>query len=288
MLQKQLVSDQGSQLLAAGLVLAKKESPESWDWERVKKENSASTWEFVPAGSQHHNGLPEAMVKALKRSLALALNSGVILAYNELVTLLARISCSINSRPLGLSSTSNTDQQEDVLMPITPNHMLLGRSSPESPPLEYTENDKFCERLAYIAAVENDWWKRWIKTVLPTMLPAKRWKKEKENLAVGDVVLLSFPKAVKDEYILAIVTEVLPDVENLVRRAVVKYRRTNVRENRNVSKPKMEEKIVAVQRLCLLVPVPRSVDASDTSTRDTNASPSSSTTSASMSPPISV
>ena len=224
----------------------------------MKRENNTSTWEYVPAGSQHHNGLSEAMVKGLKRSLVQALNPGVVLAYHELVTLLARISCSINSRPLGYSNISNTDQQEDVIMPLTPNDMLLGRSSPESPPLEYSEDDKFSERLAYISAVESDWWRRWTTTVLPTMLPARKWKKEKENLEVGDVVLLSFPKAVKDEYIHAIVTKVLPDDKGLVRRVVVKYRRKNSKEPKNVCKSKMEEKIVAVQRLSLLVRVPRS------------------------------
>ena len=72
-------------------------------------------------GSQHHNGLPESMVKVLKTTLAQALNPGVFLTYDELVTLLARISCSINSRPLGLSNISPNDQQEDILQPITPN-----------------------------------------------------------------------------------------------------------------------------------------------------------------------
>ena len=131
-------------MIAAGRVITGKEAPESWDWNKIKKENSSSTWEYVPCGSQHHNGLSEAMVKAMKRSLANALNPGVLLAYDELVTLLARISCSINSRPLGFTNVSGTDQQEDISMPLTPNHMLLGRSSPESPPLEYSEKDKFC------------------------------------------------------------------------------------------------------------------------------------------------
>ena len=175
----EIVSDQGSQLLAAGAVMARKESPENWDWDMVKKENCTSAWVYVPIGSQHHNGLPEAMVKAMKRSLAQALNPGVILSYHELVTLLARISCSINSRPLGYSNASSTGQLEDIMMPLTPNHMLLGRSCPESPPLEYSEEDKFCQRLAYVAAVEQEWWNRWIKTVLPTMLLQRNGKRSR-------------------------------------------------------------------------------------------------------------
>ena len=208
---REIVSDQGSQLLAAGDIIDKKESPQGWDWSRVERESCTSTWEFVPAGSQHHNGLPEAMVKALKKSLSQTLHPGVILTYDELVTLLARISCSINSRPLGLASTSNSDQQEDILLPLTPNHMLLGRSSPESPPMEYSESEKFCQRVAYVAAVEKEWWVRWVKTVLPTMLPARKWKKVEENLVVGDVVMLTFAGKIKDGHILAKVTEVHPD-----------------------------------------------------------------------------
>ena len=95
------MSDQGSQLLSAGQVLAKKESPESWDWEKIKSENSTSVWKFVPVGCQHYNGLPESTIKVLKRSLKLALEPGVILAYDELVTLLARITCSVNLTRLG-------------------------------------------------------------------------------------------------------------------------------------------------------------------------------------------
>ena len=84
----EIVSDQGSQLLAAGVVLAKKESPEHWDWQRIKRENSTSSWVFIPVGSQHHYGLPESMVKVLKTTLDQAFNPGVILTYDEMVTLL--------------------------------------------------------------------------------------------------------------------------------------------------------------------------------------------------------
>ena len=281
----EIVSDQGSQLLAAGVILAKKESPEHWDWSRIKRENSTSSWVFVPVGSQHHNGLPESMVKVLKSTLAQALNPGVVLTYDELVTLLARISCSINSRPLGLSNISPNDQQEDILQPITPNHMLLGRSSPESPPLEYSESDKFCQRLAYVAAVEEEWWQRWISTVLPTLLPARKWKKEEKNLMVGDIVMLTYPGNVKDDYVLARVTELLPDAKNLVRRVRVKYRRKNTKEPRNICKSKMIEEIVAVQRLCLLEPVPRIDDF--TAHDDPSTGPAASPSTASSTSPLS-
>ena len=263
---KEIVSDQGSQLLAAGVVFAKRESPESWDWARIKRENCTSTWVYIPVGSQHHNGLPESMVKVLKKSLSQTLNPGVVLSYEELVTLLARISCSVNSRPLGLQNLSNTDQQEELLLPITPNHMLLGRSSPESPPLNYSHDDRFCRRLAFVAEVEAEWWRRWISTVLPTMLPAKKWKHEKENLMKGDVVMLTYEGNVKDDYVLAKVIDEYPDAKGLVRRVKVRFRKKNAKEPLDTCKSKMIEEVVAVQRLVLLQPVPRPTVLQDSNT----------------------
>ena len=84
------------------------------------------------------------------------LGPGVELSYPELVTLLARIANTVSQMPLGLTNVSQADQQEDVMLPITPNMMLLSRSSSESPPMEYSADDRFCVRLAFVAQVEKE------------------------------------------------------------------------------------------------------------------------------------
>ena len=249
---KLIISDRGSQLVSAGVIMASKESPENWDWSRVVRENSTTAWEFVPVGSQHRNGLPEATVKVLKRSLAHALHPGVVLSYDELVTLLARISYSINQRPLGLAKTSQNSLQEDQLMPLTPNMMMLGRNSNESPPMEYSEDERFCSRLAYVSTVEHEWWRKWVKEVMPSLLPMPKWKKEQANLKVGDVVHMWYEGNMKDEYRLAMVVEVFPDAKGLVRTVRVRYRRKNTREARETCRSKCIEEKVAVQRLQLI------------------------------------
>ena len=204
----------------------------------------------MPIGSQHINGLPEATVKVLKRSLKNALHPGVQLTYPELVTLLSKISYSINSRPLGLCSTSDSSQQEDVMLPLTPNMLLIGRSSNISPPLDYSSDERYCQRLAYVSQVEEDWWKRWYRQVLPTLFTYKRWKRKQNNLCVGDIVLLHYPGHFKDDYTLAKVTQVHPDDDDLVRVVTVSYRKRNPRESltQYKSKPLISEK-VAVHRL---------------------------------------
>ena len=134
---RSIVSDRGSNLVKSGIVLAAKHSPAAWNWEEVVRRNSASTWEFVPIGAQHRNGLSEATVKVLKQSLQHALPAGVVLSFSELNTLCAKISYAINARPLGLSNVAHSSQQDDFLSVVTPNQLLLGRTSDAAPPMDY-------------------------------------------------------------------------------------------------------------------------------------------------------
>ena len=245
-----IVSDRGTQLVAAGQLLARKQSPEEWSWQDIVSKNSASNWHFVPVGCQHFNGLPESTVKVLKKSLKLALHPGVELNYPELVTLLAKISYTINARPLGLSDVSNSSQQDDIMLPITPNMLLLGRSSDSSPPLDYSPDERFSSRLAYVSEVEKDWWRRWYVQVLPTLFSYKRWKRKQRNLVVGDIVLLHYPNHFKDDYCLGKISDVHPDEEGDVRLVTVQYRKKNPRESLTVcrTRPLITEKM-AVHRL---------------------------------------
>ena len=251
-----IVSDRGTQLVSAGRILAEKaaladkQAPGSWDWSRITRENNASTWHFVPIGSPHFNGLPEATIKVLKKTLSLALHPGIDLSYPELVTLLAKFSYTVNSRPLGLARISPTSQQEDHMMSLCPNMLLLGRSSNVSPSLVYSSEDRFCAGLAYVAQVEKEWWDLWIKQVLPTLFSYRKWKTKQENIVAGELVMLRYPGQFKDDYCLAKVITAKPDDDNLVRKVTVTFKKKNPRESLAVckSKPMITEE-VAIHRL---------------------------------------
>ena len=256
-LPKSIVSDRGTNLVKSGIIIAERNSPSSWNWEEVIRRNAASNWEFVPVGAQHRNGLAEATVKVLKQSLMHALPPGAVLSFSELNTLCAKISFAVNSRPLGVSNMSHSNQQEDFLSVVTPNQLLLGRTEEAAPPLDYKEeNGKFTRRLAYVSAVYDTWWSRWIRQVLPTLVPIRRWRKAKKNLSVGDVVMVEYPNALKDDYRVGRITQTHPDSSGLVRTVTVEYRKRDVREDPMVykSKPLVKEEM-SVQRLVLLVPI---------------------------------
>ena len=249
-----IVSDRGSQLVAAGIVVANKDLPANkLDWKKVVSNNTATDWTFVPIGAQHRNGISEATVKVMKKSLSLALGKGVELTFAEMETLLAKITFSINSRPLSIANTSPTSQQEDIMLPLTPNHLLLGKATIDTPDMEFSEDDKFSARLAYVQQVYEAWWRRWIQDVLPTLVPCKRWKHVQMNIKQGDIVMMKYAGQINDDYRLAKVIEVYPDKKGLVRTVKVGFRRRDKREKRDVYwKKPLSEEIVAVQRLALL------------------------------------
>ena len=251
---RSIVTDRGTNLVKGAITLSDKEKPGNWDWAKVIETNSVSEWEFVPIGSQHRNGLAESTVKVLKRSLGLALAPGVVLSYSELVTLLAQISHSINCRPLSLARTSGDSQQEDEFIPITPNHLLLGRSGDDAPALQFDDSCSTTVRMAYVSQVHDAWWRLWVKQVLPTLIPIRKWKKIRRNISVGDLCLMHYSGNLKDDYRLVKVVETYPDKKKLVRTVKIAYRKRDRREDASDyrKKPLVEEK-VAVQRLSVLL-----------------------------------
>ena len=248
-----ILSDRGSQLVAGSVYVAKKDLPAlAYDWDKVTGRYQQTTWEFVPVGCQWRNQT-EAMVKVLKAALHYALPDGRTLCYSEMVTLLARVTFSVNSRPLALADVSGSSQQEDDLAPLTPNLLLLGHNTAEKPSMEYDESGRYSARVNYIQSIHREWWRRWIEEVLPSLIPCRKWAARGRNLKVEDIVMMVYKGNIVDDYRLAKVTKVYPDKKNLVRTVQVSYRKKNVREPVEVCKTRpLIEEDVGVQRLSLL------------------------------------
>ena len=249
-----VVSDRRTQIVAAGVVIGNKDLPiNKVDWKKVTSVNSTTDWTFVPIGAQHRNGLSEATVKVLKKSLSLAVHPSIDLTYAELVTLLARISHSINSRPLTIRNVSPNSQQDDCLLPLTPNHLLLGRATVDIPDMKYDETNRFSARLVYVEKVYSSWWERWVQDVLPTLVPCKRWKEVKKNIKKEDIVMMHYPGNLADDYRLAKLVDTYKDKKGLVRTVKVAFRKRDKREPATTYwKKPLTEEIVAIQRLSLL------------------------------------
>ena len=86
-------------------------------------------WFFNPPSAPHFGGVWERLVKSAKKALKITLN-GQLVNDETLLTFMAETESLLNSRPLTHVSVDPQDFEA-----ITPNHFLIGRNSPNVPPL---------------------------------------------------------------------------------------------------------------------------------------------------------
>ena len=166
----QVYTDKGSQLARASQNVA--ENPVNWDWKHIQAATAQmkTTWRFCPSASQWWNGMAESRVKAFKQALDNLMPAGVEnMNHAEFFTLLKLCCNLVNERPLGVRKVS--DRIDSDILSITPNMLLLGRSSTQ-PPDDYVspeDENKLTRRIKFIQEAENQWWRMWYCQV---------WRKE--------------------------------------------------------------------------------------------------------------
>ena len=124
----------------------------------------------------------------------------------------------INSRPLVPISFSDISQE-----PLTPNHLLLLRGTPNLPPGLFLENDCYSrKRWAQVQFLANQFWRRWMDEYLPNLLERQKWFEPKKNVQVNDVVLLVEDTQQRSKWVMGKVLQTFPDKRGLVRTVLVK------------------------------------------------------------------
>ena len=254
------ISDQGSQLTASASGLTKKEFEDESEaishvqkdknWSKVKQwvGKQKAEWEFVPAKGQHMNGLSESLIRWYKKILKPMLNSQRF-TISEVQTALYQVADIMNSRPL--SRRPGVDPLDGG--PVTPNHLLLGRATGESPIGDFDVKLNITKRTQMIDQVVSDWWRKWYCSVFQDLVPSYKWNQKTREVQVGDVVLMFNENEIKGKYSLGRVKEVIPSrTDNIVRKAIIEYK--NVKANSDLTKLKMKETERAIHNLVVIVP----------------------------------
>ena len=214
-------TDRGSQLCKAAQYVDTKEDPKNWGWDVVEDAlaRKKSQVKFCLPGCQWQNGSAEQRVRGLKDTLELTMTHGsASLDYAEFRTLLVNCADRMNSRPLG-ALHGETDIQ-----PLTPNHLLIGRTQSGVISKEVLDEglDKFTKRAKYVAELGKLWWEMWFKQCFPALLPFRGWVERQRNLEEGDIVMVETKhKLGKDSYRLARVTKTHLDEAGLCRRVTL-------------------------------------------------------------------
>ncbi|KRZ84371.1 hypothetical protein T08_6859 [Trichinella sp. T8] len=156
---------------------------------------------------------------ALRKVLAKALVSR-----EELVTILCEIEARINARPL----TTISDDSND-LEPLTPFHFLTGRTLMELPDIttrrlvgnkSTSTTMTLRRRWYYQRKILRHLWQRWRKEYLVNFNSRQKWKTQKLELNIGDIVLLCEDGQTRSNWPMGRILELYPSSDGMRRSAL--------------------------------------------------------------------
>lgn len=175
------------------------------------------TWHFIPPSSPHFGGLWEAGIKSMKYHLKRSIGTAC-LTFEEMTTLLSQIEACLNSRPI--LAISNDSDDPPIL---TPAHFLIGDSLMAIPEPDLT-NLKITRlsRWQMIQQIQQNIWHRWSTEYLGQLQQRSKWSSSYSNIQPGDVVLIKEDNLPPLVWKTAVVSEVHPGVDGLVRVASVR------------------------------------------------------------------
>lgn len=214
---EKIFSDNGTTFVGADKEL--KKALEHW----IEKEtldhlhNRGTEWHFMAPAAPHQGGIYEAAVKSMKFHLKRIIGQK-ILHYEHFDTLLSQVEAILNSRPLYPLSDDPKDMQA-----LTPGHFLIGE--PLIVPLPFVIDPKptttgirlWKERQRMV----QHFWDRWRNEYLVTLQERKKWRKEKENIKIGQLVVLKSENFPPSSWAMGRICELLPSKDGLVRTVIV-------------------------------------------------------------------
>ncbi len=125
--------------------------------------------------------------------------------------------------------------------------MMLGRAKPGQAEVKFESGKKLTRRFENVQRTQQEFWKRWIEEVFPEKLKQSKWKREKRDLKVGDIVLRKDETAAGQTYKYAKVVKVHISSDNKVRAADIEYKLPGESVFRRTTRP--------IHKLVLVIPV---------------------------------
>ena len=216
---EEVTSDNGTNFVGAEREL--RELLELMDQEKIKTNcaEKGIKWNWNPPLGSHFGGVFESLVKVAKRTLKVIVgNAG--LTDDELNTSIKEVEGLMNSRPLTYEGADERDEPA-----LTPNHFLIGQAGGQLAPRvadEVAYNPR--NRWRLVQDLIKKFWNRWRKEYMAALNTRKKWTEVRNNLRVGQVVLVVDQDAARGSWPLGRVVEVFPDKEGKVRVVRVKFR----------------------------------------------------------------
>jgi hypothetical protein len=173
-------------------------------------------WHYSPPAAPHFGGVWERLVQASKRAIKAVLNERTV-SDEVLLTVFVEVTALLNDRPLTTVSTDPSDAN-----PLTPNHFLCQPHQYVPPDDDSSFEENARRRWRYAQFIVGQYWKRWMREYVPTLIERTKWFRHNRNAEVGDRVLVIDENTKRGEWPVGIVTEVYPDGKGVVRQVTVK------------------------------------------------------------------
>ena len=190
----------------------------------AKDSNKDFKWRFIPEHGPWAGGCYERVIGTVKSALRKVLGKTCLSVW-ELQTVLCEVESFVNDRPLCPVSADVNSME-----PITPSMLMTGyplSSLPSEIPKPASFTDK-SEREIIASwkrrvSISRALWARYKKDYLWSLTERRKWTKERENLQVGNLVLLHVENTPRGSWPLARVVET-EQVHNLRERKSDKVR----------------------------------------------------------------
>ncbi|XP_041467150.1 uncharacterized protein LOC121417494 [Lytechinus variegatus] len=129
----------------------------------------------------------------------------------------------LQSHPLPFQYSSCNYQRPICRIPIepdegiylSPNDMLLGRAS-----IDVAQRERHCVEL--VQRIVDSFWRRWTIVILPLLTSGRKWNRDRQNIRVGDVVMMTNSNAVRGKWTIARVVQAYPGQDGKIRNVNVK------------------------------------------------------------------
>ena len=198
----------------AGRSLEVVESRANHGWAGLRRDYLVFQPVVIPT---HGRDIFESIVKQAKRAMKTVINDQV-LPEETLHTVFVETEAIVNSWPLTPVSDDPNDYEA-----LTPNHVLIGQTSPNGPPGHFEECEiNSCKRFRMAQALADMIWRRWHKEYLSTLTMRSKWNKVKRNLKEEDLVLLKGDDVPQSYWPLGWILEAFPRSDGRVCMAEVK------------------------------------------------------------------
>lgn len=175
-------------------------------------------WHFIMPRSPAQGGSHEAAVKLFKHHLKRCVQEST-LSVTEFSSLVTRIEGCINSRPLCALREAASDE-----LILTPAHFLIhGPSENVAVEEPLDENMSLSTRWRRLQMLHQHFWRRWRLDYINSLANRKKWKEPQNNIAIGDIVLMTVDNVPPNQWPMGKVIEVHPGADGLVRNVTIKY-----------------------------------------------------------------